>query len=102
MKPHFQANQNAQEAQPKKRIGFLDELRGFAIICMVFHHLGFDLVSIFGIDIGFIMYSWWMNLLHYLFAGAFVFMSGAACRLSHNNLKRGLLCLGCGLSLIHI
>lgn len=80
----------------KERIGFVDEVRGLAILLMVVYHLFFDLVFIYGINIP-IFYSSQMNLIRDIFAGLFIFISGSACRLSHNNLKRGVLCFLCGM-----
>ena len=41
-----------ENAQKKgSRVGILDELRGFAIICMVVYHAMYDLKYIFGLDV---------------------------------------------------
>ena len=80
----------------KQRIYFLDEVRGFAIICMVFYHLGYLLVDVYSINIPF-FYSNWMNILRDFFIALFVFISGCACHFSRNNLKRGVYCVGAGL-----
>lgn len=82
----------------KERVWLLDEARGLAILLMVLYHAGYDLVAIFGVNIPF-FFSPWMNLLRDLFAGLFVFISGCACRFSHNNLRRGLLCFGLGMAM---
>lgn len=84
--------------KPKKRIGFVDEVRGFAILCMVVYHTWFDLVTIFHVDLPF-LFTPEMNFVRDLFAGLFIFISGAACRLSRSNLKRGFICLCGGLIL---
>ena len=34
----------------KKRVGLLDEVRGFAILCMVVYHFMYTLHSYFGLD----------------------------------------------------
>ena len=36
-----------------RRIHLLDEIRGGAIILMVFYHAGYDLAAIFGVDMPF-------------------------------------------------
>ncbi|MCI8623730.1 MAG: DUF1624 domain-containing protein [Provencibacterium sp.] len=71
------------------RVHLLDELRGAAIILMVCYHAGYDLVAIFGVDMPF-FYSAQLNLIRDIMAGAFIFISGCSCRLSHSNLRRGL------------
>lgn len=73
----------------RQRIHLLDEVRGMAIILMVFYHAGYDLVAIFGVDIPF-FFSAQMNLLRDLMGGTFFFISGCSCRLSRSNLRRGL------------
>jgi uncharacterized membrane protein len=72
-----------------KRYHFLDEVRGFAVLCMVFFH-GFYLVGfLFDLEIGRRLYDFFLPAEPY-FAGAFIFISGIACCLSRSNLKRGL------------
>lgn len=73
----------------KERIPLLDEVRSFAILCMILYHAAYDLVSIFNINLPF-LFSDWMNVIRDLFVVLFVFISGAACRLSSSNFKRGL------------
>lgn len=80
------------------RIGMMDEVRGLAIILMVLYHAGFDLVFLYGISIPFFTTPQ-MDFLRDFFAGLFIFISGAACRLSHNNLKRGIICFLFGMAL---
>lgn len=73
-----------------KRIYLLDELRGFALVCMVVHHTFFD--------IGFILnYSWGYDIFNKLclfqpiFWGIFIIISGICSRLSRNTVKRGII-----------
>ena len=40
------------------RVGLLDELRGFAIICMVVYHAMYDLKYIFGLDVPVFFEDW--------------------------------------------
>jgi len=73
----------------KKRIDIIDALRGFAVILMVIHHLLFDLVEFMGAP------SWLfsnpvLDILHYFFAGLFIFLSGVSSQFSRSNLKRGI------------
>lgn len=79
-----------------KRIYFLDELRGFAIVCMVIHHMFYD----FGFVLGF---SWGSEIFDFLcyfqpfFWAIFIVTSGICSRLSRNTIKRGAIVLGAGL-----
>ncbi len=85
------------------RVGILDELRGLSILLMVIYHGAYDLVAIFGWDIP-IFYHPVFNVLQPFFAGVFIFISGIACRYSHNNLKRGVIALwiGFGMTLVTV
>ena len=75
------------------RLFLLDELRGFAIICMVLFHAFFTASEMFGWPVA-------TKLLHFFtpaepyFAALFILISGISCNLSHSNLKRGLILLG--------
>lgn len=80
---------NTNKALSSSRVYLIDELRGFAIFCMVFYHAFFDMSSLFNLDIGDKLLNVFMPV-EPVFAGLFVFISGISSRLSHNNLKRGL------------
>ncbi|MEG0692324.1 MAG: heparan-alpha-glucosaminide N-acetyltransferase [Oscillospiraceae bacterium] len=82
----------------ENRVHLIDEVRGFAIICMVVYHTFYDLVVIFGVDIP-LFYTDFINTLVILFAGLFIFISGSACLFSRNNLKRGFLCFMLGMAM---
>ncbi len=71
------------------RIWFLDELRGFAVFCMVCYHAFYTEGYLFGGEAGVYFFSFFMVAEPY-FAGLFMFISGIACNLSHSNLVRGL------------
>ena len=88
-------------AETRNRVGFLDEVRGFAIICMVVYHLMFDLKYFFGIDVP-VFFDGWFDVIRDVFAGLFIFISGIACNYSHNNLKRGTQCFFIGMSITFI
>lgn len=83
------------------RIWFLDEARGLFIILMVLHHAAYDGVFLLGWPLDF-LFSGWFGAVRTFFAGGFVLISGAACRLSRSNLRRGCRCLllAAGLSLV--
>lgn len=78
------------------RVHLIDELRGFAIICMVVYHLFYDLVAIFNVNI-LLFYSPFIQTLVPIFVFIFVFISGTASAYSKNNLVRGLKCFALGM-----
>lgn len=77
--------------EKRNRVGFLDEVRGFAIICMVVYHLMYNLKYIFGVDVP-IFFDSWFYVVRTIFAGTFIFISGIVCNYSRSNLKRGVQC----------
>ena len=82
--------------KPQGRVGLLDEVRGFAIICMVVYHAMYDLRFVFGLDVP-IFFEDWFDVIRDVFAGMFIFISGTVCRYSRNNLKRGAQCFFIGM-----
>lgn len=91
----------AAETKRKDRVALLDELRGFAIICMVVYHALFDLNFIFGVRVP-IFFDEWFDVVQTVFAGLFIFISGTVCRYSQNNLKRGVQCFFFGMILTFV
>ncbi len=77
----------------KKRIFFLDEVRGFAVLCMVFYHAFYILGSMYGYEWADKLFKFFMPVQPF-FAGLFIFICGISCSLSKSNLKRGLKILG--------
>lgn len=77
--------------EKKKRIDLLDAARGLSLILMVIHHGLLDLIVLCGAP-EWLFSNPVFDVLHYIFAGLFIFLSGLCCRLSRNNLKRGVLC----------
>lgn len=85
----------------KPRYQLLDELRGFAVFCMIFYH-GFFTAG----------YEWDLPLFRAFmdffapaepfFAAFFILLSGVACQLSRSNLKRGFKLLMISLALTGI
>lgn len=79
-----------------KRIHLLDEIRGFAVVCMVFHHLLLSIAVIF-------LSQFFMDAFNFLcffqplFWLLFFGISGVSSRLSRNNLKRGAQLFGIAL-----
>lgn len=88
-------------AKGKARIHLLDELRGFAIFCMVFYHAFYSIGYYFHIEWGRVLVKFFMPAEPY-FAGLFILISGIACNLSHSNLERGvkLALIALGVSLV--
>lgn len=81
-----------------RRIGLIDEIRGFAILCMVVYHAVYDAVYLFSADIP-AFESPVMNFIRDVFACGFIVISGASSRFSHSNFKRGAICFGIGMGM---
>ena len=79
-----------------KRIYTLDELRGFAILCMIVHHATLDVGDVLGLEWGYTLFDA-LCTLQPIFWAIFIVISGICSRLSRNTLKRGLLVFACGL-----
>ena len=82
----------------KIRYHLLDEIRGFAVICMIFYHGFFTLASIFQLEAGRALLRFFQPAEPY-FAGLFILISGVASQLTRSNLIRGLKLLGIALLL---
>lgn len=80
---------NAEIKNVKKpRIALLDELRGFAVICMVVYHALYTLGYIFEYTTAERLLRFFMPAEPY-FAALFIYISGICTKLSRSNLKRG-------------
>lgn len=77
-------------SRPGGRIYFLDEVRGFDLILMVFFHAFYVIGYLFQFRWGAWLFQFF-NPAEPFFAGLFIFICGISCRLSHNNWKRGAL-----------
>lgn len=83
------------------RIELMDALRGLAVCLMVLHHFLYNLCAFLGAP-------WWLftnpvfDVLHYFFAGLFIFLSGISSDFSRSNLKRGAkaMALALGITLV--
>jgi uncharacterized membrane protein len=79
-------------AKPKKRIEAIDALRGLSVTLMVVHHFLYDCVVFLGAPRWFFTNPVF-DVLHYIFAGMFIFLSGVSSRFSRSNVRRGIIVL---------
>lgn len=84
--------------QAKKRIHFLDELRGLAVFCMIFYHAFYIFGSFFEWEWANFLFEFFMPVQPF-FAGIFIFICGISCTLTKSNLKRGTVLLGAALGM---
>jgi len=76
--------------EKKKRIEMIDALRGLSVVLMVAHHFLYNLVYFFDAP-EWLFTNPVFDVLHYLFAGLFILLSGVSSRFSRSNIKRGLI-----------
>ena len=76
-------------AGDKRRIYLLDEIRGLAIILMVFYHAFYLLGNFFGLEL-MLAAQKFFEPLQPPFACLFILISGISCNLSHSNFARGI------------
>lgn len=86
-----------RQTAPRARIYMMDELRGFAVFCMVFYHGFYTLAYLYHIEAGMVLLRFFMPAEPW-FAGLFMLISGISSDLSHSNLMRGLKLLGVALA----
>lgn len=79
---------SAPPAQRQSRIWLMDEIRGFAVFCMVFYHAFYTLAFLFQIEFARTL-LFFFRPLEPFFGGAFILISGISSQLSRSNLKRG-------------
>lgn len=73
----------------KDRIDLIDAARGLSVLLMVIHHALFDAVEFLGAPV-WIFSNPVFDILHYFFAGLFIFLSGVSSQFSRSNVKRGI------------
>ncbi len=78
----------------KERYQLIDALRGLSILLMMAYHF-LAAMMYFGLSGDRLFYSPTLQVLQPLFAAIFILLSGISCHFSRNNLKRGLLTIGC-------
>lgn len=76
-----------------RRIHFLDEIRGFCVVLMVFYHSFYTIGYMFDVEFFATLFKFFTPVEPF-FAGLFIFICGICCNFSHSNLKRGLLLAG--------
>ena len=74
--------------EKKKRIEIIDALRGLAVVLMVIHHLLYNLTAFLGAPV-WLFTNPVFDILHLIFAGLFIFLSGVSSRFSRGNVERG-------------
>lgn len=79
------------------RIHTMDELRGFAVFCMVFYHGFYTLAYLYHVQAGMVLLRFFMPAEPW-FAGLFMLISGISSDLSHSNLARGFKLFGVALA----
>ena len=75
--------------QRPNRIQSIDAIRGLCVVLMCIHHFLYDLVVFLGAP------SWLFSnpvfdVLHYVFAGTFILLSGVSSNFSRSNVRRGI------------
>ena len=79
-----------------RRIALLDELRGFAVFCMVFYHGFYTMAYLLNLPLGEALLRFFMPAEPW-FAGLFILIAGISSDLSHSNLVRGAKLFGVAL-----
>lgn len=78
-----------------KRIGLIDTLRGFALINMVLFHFLYDVLIVYGIDIGWNRYAGVIAWERFICI-SFILLSGVSLNFSRHPYKRGIIINLCG------
>ena len=86
-----------EKKAPGVRLHFLDTLRGFSIIYVVFFHAVFNLAGVEEWAYA-MLFSPGMKISQFIFVGLLIFISGICTRLTRSNLKRGIKTLLCALT----
>lgn len=79
--------------QERKRLAWIDELRGLAVLAMILYHIAFNLLYFLELDspwLSSVMESRSLSVLHTLFAGVFLGLSGICCHFTRRPLWRSV------------
>ncbi len=87
--------------EQRKRIDSIDALRGLSVVLMVIHHFLLDLTQLCGAPY-WLFSNWLFDLLHYIFAGTFVFLAGVSSNFSRNNVNRGVKCFAIAMVMTYV
>lgn len=87
--PPFVKSKQTAAHTPHRRIYLMDELRGFAVLCMIFYHAFYTMAYLFDIELGAALLRFFMPAEPF-FAALFIVISGISSQFSHSNLKRGI------------
>lgn len=82
----------------KNRIHFIDEIRGFAVLCMIIYHGFYLFGTFFENETAMRLFEFFMPV-QPIFAGVFIFICGISCTFSKSNVKRGLILLAIALGM---
>lgn len=85
------------EKKQQNRIHLLDEIRGIAIFCMIFHHAFLDIGYLLGLQWGYDAFDFF-TAVQPAFWVVFIITSGICTNLSRNSTKRGFILLGFSLA----
>ena len=89
------------KGEKRQRIELIDALRGFSVVLMVIHHLLYNIYAFLGAPY-WIFSNPVFDILHLIFAGLFITLSGVSSRFSRGNIQRGLkvIALAIGITIV--
>lgn len=85
-----------KEEHSRRRIGLLDEIRGFSVFLMILYHGFFLMSEVFNLPSGNLLFKFFMPV-QPLISGIFIAVAGISSRLSRSNALRGAKLLGIAL-----
>lgn len=85
------------EKHARRRIGLLDEIRGFSVFLMILYHCFYLMSEVFNLPSGSLLFKFFMPA-QPLISGIFIAVAGISSRLSRSNAVRGAKLLGVALA----